>query len=291
MYGKGEAAGVDPAAPAYRPGESARLAGYCAARASRLVATMSQAEEIRVKIARAFEHLLALDAKIGEYLDSDPVTIRRKQRADGETSVFALQVRTPPPLELGVLVGEVAHQLRSAVDHIAHGLVVAAGNTPTRRTAFPVLLNRPAKLEIYGGVSAEALHRVEQVQPYQRQRDPEAHPLHVLTHLWNIDKHRNLHLAAAMLRQSQIFLASPDRRVLLGGQLQSGPLGADDVIGVFRAAGGFDPGVEVQAGGQTFVALADPGPGFSGQPVQLRLEELHQYVSLQLWPVFEPLLA
>jgi hypothetical protein len=251
---------------------------------------MSQAEGIRAKIARALEHLLALDDRLHQYLDSEPFTVQRQLQPDGQTSVFAFQVRTPPPLELSLLVGEVAHQLRSAVDHIAHGLVLAAGNAPTHRTAFPVLIKRPAKLEIYGGVSAEALKRVDQVQPYQRRPDPAAHPLHVLNHLWNIDKHRNLHLAAALLRRPQIFLAPSHGQAFVGGQFQTGPIGSDDVLGVFHFPDGLDPDLEVHIGGDVFVALEDQGPWPSNRPVQLVLEELHQYVSLTLWPIFEPLL-
>lgn len=88
---------------------------------------------------------------------------------------------------LGLLVGEVVHQLRSALDHLAYALVLAAGNTPTRSTAFPVRTARPAtRLRVDGGVTAAALTAIEDFQPYLR-RDPEAHPLQVLNTLWNID--------------------------------------------------------------------------------------------------------
>lgn len=67
-----------------------------------------------------------------------------------------------PPIMLSVLVGEVVHQLRSALDHLAYALVQAAGNCPTRFTAFPVLAARPAKgLKVDGGVTATAPAAIE----------------------------------------------------------------------------------------------------------------------------------
>jgi hypothetical protein len=195
-------------------------------------------EGIRAKLARAPEHLRTLYEQLDEYLDASPFDVQRQTQPGDETSVFVLQVRRPPPIELSVLVGEVAHQLRSAVEHIAFGLVLAAGNEPTPRTIFPVLLKQPKpKLRIAGGISAEALAIVDRVQPYKLTEDRESHPLYVLHRLWNVDKHRNLHLTALLLRDSQIFLSPPDGSSLFGGQFQSGPLGHDDIIGVFPFRG------------------------------------------------------
>jgi hypothetical protein len=194
-------------------------------------------------------------------------------------------------MELSVRVGEVTHQLRSAVDHIAHGLVVAAGNTPTRRTAFPVLSSRPTKLTIEGEVSTAALVAVDAFQPYQR-RDSQAHPLYVLNRLWNIDKHRTLHLTVLQMAATQIFVGAPDGSAMFGGQFQPGPIGHDGIIGVFRFTGGeVDPDLLVEGTGQMFVALAETDPWAADQPVTILLEDLHKYVSQTMLPRFGPLLA
>lgn len=251
----------------------------------------TQADGIRAKVARALELLLDLDERLHDYLDADPFALQREVQRDGETHVFVLRVTAPPPVGLSLLVGEVAHQLRSAVDHIAYGLVVAAGNAPTRRTGFPVCRVRPPSLKVAGGVTNAALAAVDAVQPYQR-RDPRGHPLHVLNKLWNVDKHRNLHVTALQSTRSQIFLGEPDGSALVGGQFRSDALGHDGIIGVFRFPGGvIPPQTEVTASGSSFIALAEPGPWPADKPVQLLLEELHQYVALVLLPMFEPLLS
>ncbi|MFJ6359235.1 hypothetical protein [Pseudarthrobacter oxydans] len=252
---------------------------------------MTQLQGIRAKVARAREHLLQLDEEIGTYLDLEPITLVRQIQPDGETSAIAVQVVTPPPVLLSLLVGEIVHQLRSAVDHIAYGLVLAAGNTPTRRTSFPVCISQPNQLTVAGGVSSEAQIRVEEVQPY-RQGDPTAHPLYVLNELWNADKHRNLHLTALMLTNTQVFLSPPGGSSLVGGQFQRRAVGDNGVIGVFRFAHGeIDPGMEITGMGRSFLALGEPGPWPNDYPVALLLEELFNYVSDEMLPRFETLLA
>lgn len=252
---------------------------------------MTHLPSIRAKIERAKEHLLQLDDELHTYLDGDPMALVRQIQPDGETSVIAVQVVTQPPVSLSVLVGEIAHQLRSAVDHIAYGLVLAAGNSPTRRTSFPVCKTRPNRLSVDGGVSSEALTRVDELQPYQ-QREPTAHPLYVLNELWNVDKHRNLHLTALMLTNTQVFLSPPDGFSLVGGQFQTKVICDDGIIGVFRFSNGeIDPDLEITAMGSSFVALGEPGPWPNDHPVQSLLEHLYNYVSKEMFPRFEPLLA
>ncbi|QCO97909.1 hypothetical protein FCN77_09520 [Arthrobacter sp. 24S4-2] len=147
------------------------------------------------KFDRAREHLLRLNNELQAYLDADPITLVRQFQPEGKMPFIAVRVKQQPPVSLSVLVGEIAHQLRSGVDHIANGLVLVAGNAPTSRTSFPVCLRPPTRLSVSGGVTAENLAQVDAVQPY-RQGNPESHPLHILNELWNVDKHRNLRLTA-----------------------------------------------------------------------------------------------
>jgi len=246
---------------------------------------------VRAKLARALELLLQLDEHVGAYLDTEPVAMHQRLRSDGRTVEITLRVTQQPPVELSLLVGEVAHQLRSALDHVAYGLVQADGNTPTNRTAFPVLAARPlGGLHIPGGVAPAALAAIEELQPYQR-LDPEHHPLHILNTLWNIDKHRHLHLTALQATDTQAFLGLPDGSALVGGQVRTLAVGDGDVFAVVRLAHGpVDPELELTASGRSFLALGDKGPWQIDLPVLLLLEQLHQYVALVALPRLEPLL-
>lgn len=237
-------------------------------------------EGIRAKLARSVEHLVELDDGVHQYLDANPVGIQRQVQPDGETSVIAFVVKEQPPIELAILAGEVVHQMRSALDHLANQLVRAAGNTPTRSTSFPTARERPQKgINVPGGVGSRALQIIESLQPYHRRDQPQKHPLALLNELWNIDKHRNLALTTMKLTDSQAFISNPDGTARVGGQFQTRSLGHNDILGVFRFSdGGIPPEAEIEVGGRLFVAFADSGPWESG-PVTEVLEALHGYVT------------
>lgn len=247
---------------------------------------------VRAKVARALELLLQLDEDLHAYLDTDPIALERQVQPDGEAVAIVVRVTAPPPIKLSLLVGEVAHQLRSALDHLAYELVLAAGNEPTRSTAFPVLLQRPAKgLKVDGGVTPAALAAIEEFQPYQRTNST-AQPLHVLTTLWNIDKHRHLHLTILQSTNTQVFLGTADCSTLVGGQLPARVVGDGAVIATFHFPDGqIDPDLELTASGSNFIALGDTGPWPVDLPVQTLLERLHQYIGLVVLPRLELLLA
>jgi len=253
---------------------------------------VTTADGSRAKVDRALELLLQLDDELHEYLDADPIALERQTQPDGETMVIALRVTQLPPIRLSLLVGEVTHQLRSALDHLAYALVTAAGNTPTRRTAFPVLTKRPdGGLRIDGGVTPAALAVIDSLQPYQS-KTPAVHPLNVLTELWNIDKHRHLHLTALRSTNTQVFLSAPHGSAMFGGQFQANVVGDGDAIGAFRFPDGtIHPELELIASGWNSIALGDHGPWPKGEPVQLILEALHQYVALNALPRLEVLVS
>jgi len=114
----------------------------------------------------------------------------------------------------------------------------------------------------------------------------------VLHELWNIDKHRHLHLTALQVTNTRAFLGPADGSALVGGQFQTRVVGDGDVIAAFRfQGGGIDPDLELMASGSSFLALGDAGPWPAGQPVQTLLEQLHSYVFSVVLPRLEPLLA
>lgn len=245
---------------------------------------------INAKIARAREHHLRLDDELHAYLDSDPLALRKQVENDGTIALF-LDVTTPPPLTLSVLVGEIVQQLRSAVDHIAWALVTAAGGSADR-TVFPVCTTEPEKgVRVIGGVGEEALARIRDAQPFSSVGDPAVHPLHVLHRLANVDKHRTLHLTVLQAYDAQVFASDPVSGALVGGQLTAGPLRDGDVLGIFRFSGDDVPvDTEVLAGGLTYLVFGEAGPWQTDEPLQYLLERLLHHVDRVVWPRFRPLL-
>lgn len=132
------------------------------------------------------------------YLDSRPYELVGRPQPEGEEGkgLLVWKVHRPPPLRLSVLLGDLLHNLRSSLDHIAWQLVLANGGTPGRGTSFPILLTKKATLKIAGRISKQAAAVVEDLQPYNNKSGvPEIDPLHILGTLNNIDKHREINIA------------------------------------------------------------------------------------------------
>lgn len=113
----------------------------------------------------------------------------------------------PPSLEAGVDVGAFAHLMRSAIDNLLWQLILARGGKP--RTTFGPKRSglRPTQFPIYEqeadflakakgetrGVLPEDLAVIERAQPYKAGALAKWHPLAMLGHLNNVDKHRFVH--------------------------------------------------------------------------------------------------
>lgn len=163
----------------------------------------------RAKVTRAWEHLRQLEAEVGAFMASfeqgktyDVVTeIQDEPRKE----IRRLRVLTPIPAERwGVLVGDVVHNARSALEHLIEIATVVHYGSPLPRTEFPVFTDAVAfaRTKRNGepapgsgvfairGVSPQVRTVVERLQPYQRGNDYANSPLWVLHELWNMDKHR-----------------------------------------------------------------------------------------------------
>ena len=71
----------------------------------------------RTKIERAKEHLEYFDTLINGYIDSDPYRFRREVDPDGTLHLF-MDHHEPIPIRWSVVVGDIIHNARSALDLI-----------------------------------------------------------------------------------------------------------------------------------------------------------------------------
>ncbi len=139
----------------------------------------------------------------GRYLAAKPFHVERESfvNHDGMPSVrFRYRVTVLPPSSLGLLAGEVVHQLRATLDNLAWALgrVYPSPNRKAKneKLAFPVAesekkyqdkLNEPAYLGIRDFPN-EAQSALLDAQSFRRSlHGPD---LWVLHRLWNADKHR-----------------------------------------------------------------------------------------------------
>jgi len=159
-------------------------------------------------------------------------------------------------LHLGLIVGDVVHNLRTALDHLVHQLAVLNGTPPfdvNRSRQFPVSVKEAAYLRksrgrtyrdrCLIGVKEEHRKRIDAVQPYHYGEKASRNSLALLSEVDNADKHRVINTTVAGLRWPDGTEMRPG-----GGPLQ---------IGGFTISGGAFQSPEEHAAGR--LILPDPG--------------------------------
>ncbi len=148
---------------------------------------------ILAKVERARKHLHELDGLITAFFDSRPYKIAARPHPVAEIRHTTLYVESiqPIPLAVPIVIGDILHNLRSSLDHLAWQLVLVNGGTPDRQTYFPITdpakTIKPQAVAALGkGMSAGAQDLIRNIQPAASGD----HTLWQLHQLDNIDKHR-----------------------------------------------------------------------------------------------------
>jgi hypothetical protein len=150
---------------------------------------------VRAKIERAMEHFDKLRRDASPF-ERNAYTVRGEKDFEKGAIVFFAQDMGlgEPPIQLSLLAGEIAYQLRSALDHLVYQLISANGQTPDRKGQFPIFKS-PNEYEsragpMIQGLSPRAGAVIESLQPYHRHIATGYDTLWMLNDLNNTDKHR-----------------------------------------------------------------------------------------------------
>src|SRR6266849_6585676 len=94
---------------------------------------------VRVKIKRAKTYLLDLETELGTFRDESLNVVGTKgDSKTGQSTHFHVNLPILP-FDALAAAGDIVHNLRSALDHLAYQLViVGSGKEPTRRLEFPI---------------------------------------------------------------------------------------------------------------------------------------------------------
>lgn len=156
-----------------------------------------------LKLDRAKEHLQSLDDEvIADFSGREPGNrISIVLDPHPEASEYRLRIeRLPnaPTQRWGIVVGDIAHNLRSALDHLAWQLVATGDDRTPKRpdwVTFPIsssrdffrgALNKP----VLPGVRWRQRALVYRFQPCKRYHRHQSSPLWWLRELSDLDKHR-----------------------------------------------------------------------------------------------------
>jgi hypothetical protein len=138
----------------------------------------------------ANKHIEKLKATIGAWREIEPCSIGIKQNVNtGDVTYYVANVPVIPD-DVPLIIGDVLHNFRCALDYMACGLV--GSGRVTSKTKFPI--RRDSKdweesgLRMVDGASEEAIEALRRIRPYEGGNGL----LYILQTLNNIDKHRLL---------------------------------------------------------------------------------------------------
>jgi len=158
-----------------------------------------------VKLIRAREVLDELRVDVRAFVESRPYELT--QREAGGVVTYELRLVESPPQRLSVIAGEIAHDLRSALDHLAWHAIEANGERPSRDTAFPI--QREADESAFArqtrGMSNRVVAAVRDTQPFSN-ATPGRDPLLRLHDFNRFDKHRLLHVVAIAMQEIHLTI-------------------------------------------------------------------------------------
>jgi hypothetical protein len=117
------------------------------------------------KVQRAEHHLRSFDGAWQQVIDSDAFTFIHEVNADGVSHRYRAVAVPDLDDRWALVLGDCAHNLRSALDYLVYELVRANGGEPDEHTEFPVH-ESPGGVRISGAIAEEALQLIEEVQPY-----------------------------------------------------------------------------------------------------------------------------
>jgi hypothetical protein len=164
---------------------------------------------VHEKLRRAEAHFRDLYAESRAFIEREPqpwgISIPYYDPESGWYICKAI-VNEPAPIRLGVILGDVIHNARSALDHLVWQLVLANGQTPRAGAGgnmWPVALEekhwKAAVKTRLRGVGAPQQALIQQAQPYKEGRRTHNTSPAVINALSNTDKHQVVHATAALL--------------------------------------------------------------------------------------------
>jgi hypothetical protein len=162
--------------------------------------------KVQVKVEQARKNFHDLGGEVRSFLGSQPYQIGTRRDPATRRMVYYLVSVQPIPPVIAAITGDIIHNLRSALDHLAYQLVTmgTGGKGPYRHVYFPISesakKHKTEGLKKIQGMSLEAKKAIEALRPYQGGNDMLWH-IHSLD---NIDKHRLLITVGSAYRSFNI---------------------------------------------------------------------------------------
>jgi len=232
-----------------------------------------------LKLRRVQHHFDALQKAFDGFLGSDPYEIVNERHPEREEYVLWVKVREEPPPEWSPIIGDVVHNCRSALDHLAWQLVIRNKGKPSGSTAFPIFSKSPFDASLYSsakeaknalgrwnrqvkGIHDNDVALIKRLQPYNAGKDSEIAVLSMLSDLSNWDKHREYQLTGQTLKGTTYRIRNPrDAQFWISYQRPIGIFEHGTVVArVAFSATGPDPKMDVEVKVSFDIAFGEGSP-------------------------------
>ncbi|MGQ0828537.1 MAG: hypothetical protein ACT4ON_09100 [Bacteroidota bacterium] len=197
------------------------------------------------KVARAHRTLNDLKSQIQSFNEEKPYILRNYFDKQTRQNVLAYTPTKEIPKEWSVMIGEIAHHLRSALDLAVYQMTVINAGHELPNTEFPIFEDKNKFYELQKdnaptrksglfkirGLRLQEIRIIESIQPFNVRTPGQAPILTILHHLDVVDKHRTLHLCRRLARSTKlIFIRDAKGFKSLGIEIEA-DLDTEAIIG------------------------------------------------------------
>jgi len=139
-------------------------------------------------------HLESLKERVQGFIDGNPYGVVADYDGQTEKCVLRTQVFDHPPQDWGIIIGDIVHNLRSALDQLVWQLALLQTSTPYDRAAFSITTTpnryRDNGRRLVQDLTPRQEALIKWFQPYRRGNKTESDFLWLLHDINNTDKHR-----------------------------------------------------------------------------------------------------
>lgn len=236
----------------------------------------------QLKLARAQRHVEDLRSAIQAHFQSNPYRINKREDPTGDL-VYTVEILEQLPPDLGAVVGDAVHNIRSVLELLTWQLVRANGGHPNKDTSFPICRTQASfdqtAQRCLAGASIRAVRFVKRLKPW-----PGGNETLVQLHMLDIvDKHRVILVVGSAYRHVVLKIQVPWRQesvpfppLALNPADRHFPLvqGAE----LFRVKAAARSGLKIDEPVFVFEPCFGEEADVSGLPLIPTLERLHKHV-------------
>ncbi len=173
---------------------------------------LASLKDSRLKLKRARDDLATLQDHVREFLEAEPYMVVLEMEKDRTEHVYYVYVRRNPPAYLGAIIGDVLHNLRSALDAIVWELSEKKDTLKDRELKsiqFPICEDGTKYDESPARYASKAVRaEIKAAQPYHSPV-PSTHPLALINRNNLLDKHRTVPVITTLIEGQSSSFAPP----------------------------------------------------------------------------------